>query len=100
MNKLILVFFLAGFFSLLTFNIVAKEINSEPLHEVRSSPPAQPTIIFKKAERHQFSGSQLKGQLKKPELSYIYKRRGLKQDKIVNIPENFNEKIINGAKQF
>jgi hypothetical protein len=63
-------------------------------------PTPSPKLIFKKSESHQFSGSKLKGRLKKPELSYIYERKGLKQEQIVNIPENFNQEILNGASQF
>jgi hypothetical protein len=47
-----------------------------------------------------FSGLKLQGQLKKPDLSYIYKRRGLKAEQIVNIPEDFNEEIVQGASRF
>lgn len=47
-----------------------------------------------------FSGLKLQGQLKKPDLSYIYKRRGLKAEQIVNIPEDFNEEIVQGAGRF
>ncbi len=61
---------------------------------------APPKIVFKKEEEHKFSGLRLKGMLKKPDLSYIYKRKGLKQEQIVNIPENFNQEIIEGADQF
>lgn len=57
-------------------------------------------IIFKKSESHQFGGSKLKGQLKKPELSYIYERKGLRQEQIVNIPDTFDNEIIQGAGQF
>lgn len=53
-----------------------------------------------KPEKHKFSGLKLKGQLKKPELSYIYKRNGLRAEKIVDIPENFNEEIIQDASRF
>lgn len=47
-----------------------------------------------------FSGLKLQGQLKKPDLSYIYKRRGLRAEQIVNIPEDFNEEIVEGAGRF
>lgn len=53
----------------------------------------QTRVIFKKSESHKFSGLKLKGQLKKPELSYIYQRKGIKSEQIVDIPENFNEEI-------
>ncbi len=61
-----------------------------------ASPPKK---VFKTTETHQFSGSKLRGQLKKPELSYIYQRKGLRAERIVNIPEDFNEEIISGAGQ-
>jgi hypothetical protein len=54
----------------------------------------------KKSETQKFSGLKLKGQLKKPDLSYIYKRKGLRAEQIVNIPENFNAEIIQGEGQF
>jgi hypothetical protein len=57
-------------------------------------------VIMKKSETHVFEGLRLKGQLKKPELSYIYERKGLRSEAIVNIPENFNEEIRAGAEQF
>jgi hypothetical protein len=47
-----------------------------------------------KNDKHQFSGLKLKGQLKKPELTYIYKRKGVRAEKIVNIPEDFNEQVV------
>jgi hypothetical protein len=63
-------------------------------------PAPPPIVVFKKSEEHKFSGLKLKGQLKKPDLSYIYKRRGLKAEQIVNIPENFNREILEGTGQF
>lgn len=56
--------------------------------------------VYRKSEQHEYSGSKLKGQLKKPELSYIYQRKGLRAERIVNVPENFDEEIISGAGQF
>lgn len=47
-----------------------------------------------------FSGLKLKGDLKKPDLSYIYKRAGLKAEQIVNIPTDFNDEIQQGENQF
>lgn len=75
----------------------AASADSTPGNEVKSAPAK---VVFKKTEQHQFSGAQLKGNLKKPELSYIYERKGVRQEKIVNIPEHFNEEIYNGANQF
>ncbi len=63
-------------------------------------PPSTAKKVFKRVESHQFSGSRLKGQLKKPELSYIYQRKGLRSEQIVNVPENFDEEIISGSGQF
>jgi hypothetical protein len=59
-----------------------------------------PKIVYKKSEEHKFSALKLRGQLKKPDLSYIYKRKGLRAEQIVNIPENFNQEIREGADQF
>lgn len=73
---------------------------SEEKTEAVPDDPTKPKIIFKKTESHKFSGITLKGQLKKPDLSYIYKRKGLRSEKIVNIPEQFNDEIIQGAGQF
>ena len=61
---------------------------------------SKPKVIFRKSESHKFSGLRLKGQLKKPELSYIYKRKGVRAEQIINIPRNFDEEIVNGAEQF
>lgn len=55
---------------------------------------AQRTIV------QRFSGLKLKGQLKKPDLSYIYKRKGLRAEQIIDIPEDFNAQIIQGETQF
>lgn len=60
----------------------------------------QPKVVYKKSEEHKFSALKLKGQLKKPDLSYIYKRKGLRNEQIVNIPESFNSQIVEGADQF
>lgn len=57
-------------------------------------------IRFRKEESHKFSGLKLKGRLKKPELGYIYKRKGIRQEKIINIPEDFNDEIIQGSGRF
>jgi len=52
------------------------------------------------AQSLSFSGLKLKGQLKKPDLSYIYKRRGLRSEQIVNIPENFDNELVQAEGQF
>jgi hypothetical protein len=54
----------------------------------------------KHTETQTFSGLKLKGQLKKPDLSYIYKRTGLRSEQIVDIPENFDNEIIQGTGTF
>ncbi len=73
-----------------------------PLTSDADAAPLSPNtrVIMKKSETHIFEGLQLKGQLKKPELSYIYERKGLRSEAIVNIPENFNDEIKAGAGQF
>ena len=50
--------------------------------------------------KHKFTELKLQGQLKKPELSYIYRRKGVKSEKIVNIPEDLDDEIIQGARKF
>lgn len=62
--------------------------------------PTKRKVVYKKSESHSFGGLALKGDLKKPDLDYIYKRKGLRQEKIVNIPEDFNDEIAQGAGQF
>jgi hypothetical protein len=52
-----------------------------------------------KNDKHQFSGLKLKGQLKKPDLSYIYKRKRIKAEKILNIPEDFNDEVVRGSQK-
>jgi len=72
-------------------------------HATESVPPATPEknkVIYRKSESHQFSGSRLKGEYKKPDLSYIYERKGIKQEQIIRIPDDFNDEIIHGADQF
>lgn len=63
-----------------------------------AKPPERTAPNFQ--SKMSFSGLKLQGQLKKPDLSYIYKRRGLKAEQIVNIPEDFNEEIVQGAGRF
>ena len=57
-------------------------------------------VKYKRSESYKFGGINLKGQLKKPELGYIYKRKGLREERIVNIPEDFDSEIIQGAGRF
>lgn len=64
-------------------------------------PQTAPPQRFRRAESSvSFSGLKLTGRLKKPDLSYIYRRRGLRAEQIVNIPEDFNEDIVQGAGKF
>ena len=71
--------------------------------EVSQAAPPQtaPPQRFRRAESSvSFSGLKLTGRLKKPDLSYIYRRRGLRAEQIVNIPEDFNDEIVQGAGKF
>ena len=52
------------------------------------------------SEHLKFQGLQLKGQFKKPDLTYIYKRKGIRSEKILNIPDGFNDEITQGTHQF
>ncbi|MBK9294694.1 MAG: hypothetical protein IPM57_09670 [Oligoflexia bacterium] len=61
---------------------------------------SKPKVIYKKSETHKFSGLKLKGQFKKPELSYIYQRKGIRFEQIVDVPENFNQQIIHSSSEF
>lgn len=61
---------------------------------------AEDKVIFRKTEKHRFQGSKLKGQIKKPDLTYIYRRQGLRAEKILKIPEDFNDEILFDASQF
>jgi hypothetical protein len=62
--------------------------------------PEEKKVIYRRSESHQFSGSKLKGEYKKPDLSYIYERKGIKQEQIIRIPDNFNDEILHGADNF
>ena len=50
-------------------------------------------IVYKKSETHKFSGLKLKGEFKKPDLSYIYQRKGIRSEQIIDIPDDFNPEI-------
>ncbi|OFZ78508.1 MAG: hypothetical protein A2583_05480 [Bdellovibrionales bacterium RIFOXYD1_FULL_53_11] len=65
-------------------------------------PDKKPPVnkIYKKTELHRFSGQTLRGQIKKPDLSYIYQRKGLRAEQIVGIPENFDNEIARGVEKF
>lgn len=90
---------------LLALGLATTPALAKPAKAAKRKPAAEEeapktNTVFKKKEKLEFSGFKLKGQLKKPDLSYIYKRRGLRAEQIVNIPENFNEEIIQGENQF
>ena len=57
-------------------------------------------IVYKKSETHKFSGLKLKGEFKKPDLSYIYQRKGIRSEQIVDIPEDFNKEIREDGQRF
>jgi hypothetical protein len=57
-------------------------------------------IVYKKSETHKFSGLKLKGEFKKPDLSYIYQRKGIRSEQIVDIPEDFNREIREDGQRF
>lgn len=74
---------------------------AEPSAAKEAQSPKKKVIVrYKQQESHKFGDLNLKGRLKKPELGYIYKRKGLRQEQIVNIPEDFNREILQGAGQF
>jgi len=68
----------------------------------RPKPKAKTTDAApsRRVATQKFSGLKLKGQLKKPDLSYIYKRKGLRADQVVDVPEDFNREIIDSALSF
>ncbi len=57
-------------------------------------------VIFKKSETHVFSGLKLKGEYKKPDLSYIYQRKGIRSEQIIDIPDDFNREIREDGNHF
>ena len=61
---------------------------------------AAPKTIAKKSESHKFSGLKLRGQIKKPEMSYIYQRKGLRHEKIIQIPDGFDDEIAASGREF
>ncbi len=70
---------------------------AKPLARTAPEREANPT---RRVATQRFSGLKLKGQLKKPDLSYIYKRKGLRADQVVDVPEDFNREIIDSALSF
>lgn len=87
------------FISLLLTAMVSFTAPAEESKEEKPAESKPAKVVFKKSEQHRFSGAMLKGQVKKPELSYIYERKGLRQEQIVNIPEDFNDEIVTGASE-
>ena len=65
-----------------------------------AAPGETPARAKKGAQSNKFSGAKLKGKLKKPELCYIYRRKGIRSEQIIDIPKDFNYEIISGARQF
>ncbi len=59
-----------------------------------------PSDSTRRVATQKFSGLKLKGQLKKPDLSYIYKRKGLRADQVVEVPNDFNGEIVESALSF
>lgn len=99
MKTILLIVVTALFGSLVTATDMrgAETKQAAPSAEVEATKPVKK--VYKKTESHMFSGSRLKGQLKKPDLSYIYQRKGLRAEQIVNVPENFDAQINSGAEQ-
>lgn len=48
-------------------------------------------------EYHIMSGMTLQGQMKRPELAYSYSREELQNDQVLELPENFNDEIVQDA---
>ncbi len=98
LNKKIVLFLFA--ISALKVCAQAPQAQEDTAPVPAAQPPKQTKLVFKKEESHKFGGSKLKGKLKKPEISYIYQRKGLRSERIVNIPENFDDKITESAEHF
>lgn len=95
--------FLIGSLTLAIMKAAPAMANEPGTPAVSQAAPPQtaPPQRFRRAEASvSFSGLKLTGRLKKPDLSYIYRRRGLRAEQIVNIPEDFNEEIAQGAGKF
>ncbi len=80
--------------------LLANEPESPGVSQAAPPQTAPPQRIRRAESSVSFSGLKLTGRLKKPDLSYIYRRRGLRAEQIVNIPEDFNEEIVQGAGKF
>ncbi len=82
----------------LVFLLCAAVAEARAKHK-KKKPEREPSSARRVATQ-KFSGLKLKGQLKKPDLSYIYKRKGLRADQVVDVPEDFNREIIDSALSF
>lgn len=82
--------------------LFAWQIEAKPRAKAKKKPAARAPQTVQKATPTdiRFRGLRLKGRLKKPDLAYIYKRKGLRGEQIVNVPENFNNEIMQGIGQF
>lgn len=85
------------FLILLTFALVLPAM-ARPAAKKKAN-AAEPNATRRVATQ-KFSGLKLKGQLKKPDLSYIYKRKGLRADQVVDVPEDFNQETIDSSLSF
>jgi hypothetical protein len=60
-----------------------------------------PKAAVEKADTVQkFGAMSLKGELKRPELDFENEKLGFQQDSNIQIPENFNHEILDGANHF
>ena len=84
-------------FAGLTITVVAR---AEDAATATDNIESKTKKVFKSSESHLFTDLHLKGQMKKPEITYIYKRKGIRSEKIIALPENFNSDIAMGAGQF
>jgi hypothetical protein len=64
------------------------------------APAKDKKVVYKKSETHKFSGLKLKGEFKKPDLSYIYQRKGIRSEQIIDIPGDFNAQIRDDSNRF
>ena len=65
---------------------------------VKKAEPAEKTAKEDVSTTHKFSGMKLKGDLKKPELGYRFGEDGMREEGLVEIPENFDQEIIDEAR--
>jgi hypothetical protein len=84
---LLAVLFSAVLFSL---NFQAGAGDRKTVQKTRSQP----------SETHRFEVMKLRGNLRKPKINYRFVRSSLKVDRIIKIPENFDDRIAADASQF